>query len=443
MISGKGSLSIRKSDVTNQTSGTKLFKRIVFAHKANVGDTVFDLMNLSVPSEMTGNGFTQPTKTELLAASMKLNRSNLKLKSSLQPDMADFLDYSVDSNTRVTLSRAAAQDEIFIGVIDIAPATGAMVIDAMPIIATGTIAAGSTDINVGTPFPINKYSTSQVGAVTVFVDGQQIFRNTGNSSTTLDANYYELDGSGGTSSVIRLNTITGAERSYLVISNGIVAERPAGSFMAYLENVQGQVNKLIEVAADLSGLAEAAFRAAPSNVDLKSFGDRVLSLESDLRLAAVTWAGIKTFADGVRLDDDLAGGGATPLDYYRVDDATLLNVTWTFDGGGGSTTGTVWITRVGRVVTLELAGGLATTAAVSNNFVTQLAMPVWARPTTTIRFYVAGVRNNNVAQAQPGYLTVTSGGILSLSRDALGTAWGATTPNCGFDSGTAVTYPKH
>lgn len=297
MISGKATLSIRKRDLENQKSGAKLFTRIVFAHKATAGDTGFTLTSLTTPTEMSSTGFTQPTVGQLLAASIKLNRSNLRLKSSAQGDLTDFLDYTVDSNTRVTFNGfTAAADEIFVGIIDLAPATGAMVVDAMPLVATGVLAANQTDINVGTSFQTNKYPTSQVGAVTVFIEGQQIFRNTGNSSVVLDANYHELEGTNGNSSVIRMNASDPSPRSYLVISNGILAERPAGSFLGYLESTQGQVNKVIEVLSDVSGQPESYFQSAPTNVDLKAFGDRVLGLEEPgspgtPKLASISEAG--------------------------------------------------------------------------------------------------------------------------------------------------------
>jgi hypothetical protein len=126
-------------------------------------------------------------------------------------------------------------------------------------------------------FRAGAFPGAQVGEVLVFLDGVQQYRNTGNSSTTLDGNYYEVDPGSGYSNTIRFNSADLVNsRSVTVIYTNAVAERPDGSMMAQIESAQGQVNKLIEVVSDVSGLPESTFRVAPTNQDLKTFGDQVL-----------------------------------------------------------------------------------------------------------------------------------------------------------------------
>lgn len=57
-------------------------------------------------------------------------------------------------------------------------------------------------------------------------------------------------------------------------------EKPQASQLAEIERLQGQLDAIVTTVADLAGVPETDFRAAPNNVDLKVFGDRVLALES-------------------------------------------------------------------------------------------------------------------------------------------------------------------
>ena len=61
--------------------------------------------------------------------------------------------------------------------------------DANPLISTGVLVTGATEYNVGQAFEIGKYISQQVGAVTVFIDGQQQYRNPANG--TSGGNYQE------------------------------------------------------------------------------------------------------------------------------------------------------------------------------------------------------------------------------------------------------------
>lgn len=287
MISGTGITSLRKQDLGNQKTPTIGYQKLVFAHKATNGQTGINLASLTTPSELTSQGFTQPSLTQLQGAQMMFYRNNLTLVSSVRGRLIDYLSYTVSTNLQITFQGfTALPGEIFTGTLDFAASDGIQVVDADAIGATGTLAANTTDFNVGTPFTVNKYPSRQFGDVIVYLDGWQQFRNSGNSSTVLDGNYYEVDAGGGLGTIIRFNVTDPNPRSVLVQGNGLVATRPTGSTMAVIEAAQGQLNNMATYVAALAGQpVNTILGGAPSNVDLKAFGDKVFAI--DTRLAIV------------------------------------------------------------------------------------------------------------------------------------------------------------
>lgn len=284
-LTGNSSLSLKRKDVKEQKSLAVGFKKLVFAHKASLGDTAINLAALTAPTEMMALGFSNPTSGELAAAQLLFYKTNLTLVSSARGVLMQDLSYSVQTSTRIVFNGfTALEGEIFTGVIDYNARNGINVVDAAPIVATGTLAVGAVDFNVGTPFEVGKYSDiSQVGQVVVYRNGKQQFRNTGNSSSVLDGNYYEVDAGSGMGVLIRFNTTPVVQSdNILVFSHGLLAYRPDSSALAVIENLAGQLDQVIPTVAALSGQPETNFRAAPNNVDLKAFGDRVLSAESRL-----------------------------------------------------------------------------------------------------------------------------------------------------------------
>lgn len=286
-ITGKRNHTIKKADLTQQRSAAVGFRKIVFFHKAAAGDTTINLGALSLPSEISSAGYTNPSPSELASLNLSLIRSNLKLISSRGIELMPGLSYTASGLT-ITLSDSygpALAEEIFTGWIDPVAKTGANFVDADPLVSTGDLLAGVQDYNVGQPFQVNKYPNSQVGAVLVFVDGVLQYRNVGNATADpgADGNYQELAATGGTlATIIRFNEVDNDDdRSIMVVSNGLLSERPSESVKADLERVQGQVDKVVETLAAVAGVPESTFQAAPNSVDLKQFGDRVLDMESN------------------------------------------------------------------------------------------------------------------------------------------------------------------
>lgn len=284
MIQGHGTQSYKKLDLPNQRNSSIGYTKIIAAHKATLGQTGINLLSLTVPPEMTANGFVQPTTAQLQNASLLFYKNNLTLLSSLRGILASSLSYVVASSTQINFVDFTAEDgEIFTIIVDYSVTNGLKVVDAERIFATGPVAINTTDFNVGTPFKVGQNISSQIGGVYVFSDGVLQFRNTGNSSTVLDGNYYEVDAGGGLGTLIRFNSVDPeSERNITVVSTDLLMERPDGSMMAAIENINGQIQNMAVYVADSTGNSTTTvLGAAPSNVDLKAFGDRVIDLENN------------------------------------------------------------------------------------------------------------------------------------------------------------------
>jgi hypothetical protein len=96
--------------------------------------------------------------------------------------------------------------------------------------------------------------------------------------------------------------------------------------------------------------------------------------------------------NGVRLDDDVANGGATALNYYR--EATHAT-TFTSNGTGGGTSSSVTlrITRVGRVVTVFIPAFSVSSGTGASAINSNTDLPSWAFPNAT-----ASTINQNAVQ---------------------------------------------
>lgn len=276
-LTGKGTLSLRKSEVLQQKKAGTAYRRLVFAHKASAGETGITIGSLVQPSEMAALGFVNPSSSDILAANILFYKKNLTVISSARGVLMQDLSYTVPTSARIEFQGfTALQDEIFTCLLETGVRDGVTVVDASPIVATGELSIGSTDFNVGTPFEVNKYNSQQIGAVLVFRNGQIQFRNPSNG--TSGGNYQEVNNGDGLSTVIRFNNAPVGQTDNIVVWGHLLAERPNGSMMAAIESLAGQLDSMIPTLAALAGVPESTFQAAPNNQDLKAFGDKVEAL---------------------------------------------------------------------------------------------------------------------------------------------------------------------
>lgn len=286
-ITAKKSFTLKKKDLLTSKLPAVGFRKTVAYHKATAGDASINLTALSLPTEMSSAGYSNPTVQTLLAADLTFYRDNLALISSARGYLQPGLSYNVSSSTNLVFSDSfgtALADEIFTIIIDPVAKSGTEFVDGVALPVTGSLAAGTQDFNIGVPFEANKFPTTQMGVYQVFYDGVLQSRNVGNATAdpSADGNYQEVAGTGGLASLIRFNVIDEDNAHDIkCIPVGLMIERPSGSMRAELERQQGQINKIVEVLSDVSGSPESTFTAAPSEVDLKTFGDRVLAMESN------------------------------------------------------------------------------------------------------------------------------------------------------------------
>jgi hypothetical protein len=282
-ISAKSSISIRKKDLQNQKDIALGFKKLVFAHKATLGDSAIDLTSLVTPStEMPA--FVNPTAAELAAAKLLFNRKNLTLISSVKGALIDYVSYTVPTSSSIVFNGWTAEDgEIFYGLIDPVPTTGLRTVDASPLIKTGTLTMGDTEFVVGTAFELNKYPNEQTGAILVFVDGVLQARTVGNSPSG-DGNYYEMDAGGRVSNTIKFKSAFPADVSVMVVSNGLLVSSPSDSRDQVVESMAAQLDVVIEDLAAVAGNPESRYQAAPNQVDLAAFGNKVFEIITKFNL---------------------------------------------------------------------------------------------------------------------------------------------------------------
>lgn len=272
----KNGISYRKLDRATDRTVVTGFEPVVFAHQfALSGQTEIDLTALSAPAVMTAAGFTNPSVAQLLNSHLYAYRTRLSLTSSVQGKLMDYVSYNVATNSKITLTNSSSAGEIVTGVITPVPVEGVSIADGKSIVQTGTVGVGYTDFIVNEYFTVNKYSDQQVGDVMVLKNGVLQLRNPGNAVSGAD--YYEVPpGAGSLSNTIRFTSaVSGAPAKVVVLSNGLVAERPQEGALAKIETMAAQIDLLVPDVAVLKGRPVGYYQSAPNNVDTKVFGEKV------------------------------------------------------------------------------------------------------------------------------------------------------------------------
>lgn len=287
MSLGKNTLSYKKQSFQSDTNIGLGFKDLIIADQMVGGETYIDLTSLTVPTSMSSNGFTNPLSAEILDAKIFFFKENVSVIRSAGGMLIPYDEFQIISSSRINITTPALPNEIFTVVIRNKASNGMMGVDGRVIRASGLLAAGLQDINVGQEFAINAYPASQIGEVMLFIDGQIQFRNVSNAtaSPSADGNYEEVPVTGGFGSILRMNTTELYARNWLVVSTAVIVQRPDGSRDSALESLAGQVDRIIPTLAEVAGVDESVFQGAPNYVQQKIFGDQVLDHES--RIAAI------------------------------------------------------------------------------------------------------------------------------------------------------------
>lgn len=161
------------------------------------------------------------------------------------------------------------------------------------------------------------------------------------------------------------------------------------------------------------------------------------TLSGIVSTAAQTFAGVKTFNDGIVVDD---AANQSALNYYRFGTQAT---TFTSDGTSGGTSSSVdiQIQRIGDWVTIFIpAFSAAAGTGNPDTYNNDTALPSWARPGSASNGLVGGIiRNNGGSAGTPAYWQISSLGTVSMLRDFAGTDF-TTSANAGLQTPASLTY---
>jgi len=278
---GKGVKSRRRKDYANSRLPAIGVDTIAFAHQATSGDASIQFNTLVQPASWTLSGRVNPSASKILSATLSSFRDNVDLASNLRGLIVPTQYKIFNDHINFLTFTALPNEEFFVTVKDVIK-TGNPIADVKPIYVPGVLPSGTTDFNIGVSVPL-------IGGVLVSRDGVQMFQNTNNSSTNLDGNYYIIPINAQEGSVLRFNTVAGALGANILVTGlGGMYQRPSFSSLQDIETIAGQVDQIIPTLAQLAQVPASNFQAAPNNVDLKAFGDKVNLLEKILNLGVVT-----------------------------------------------------------------------------------------------------------------------------------------------------------
>jgi hypothetical protein len=150
-----------------------------------------------------------------------------------------------------------------------------------------------------------------------------------------------------------------------------------------------------------------------------------------------TIVGLKTFNDGLKLDD---AASQTTLNTYQEDDTTLASVQWDPNGSGvNSSSFAVKCTRVGRLATITFPRSIDATGAggTTTSLSLTVALPTFMRPSVSALEFPVFIFSNATVEATPGMIEVATNGTISVFRTSTAIAFG--TGACGLER-TSISY---
>ena len=270
----KSGISLSKKDLTKCRIPVVAARNVTFYHDANSGELSIDLLALSLPSEMPTN--VQATVAEISGAQLAINKKNLTLQSSANGVLQQGLHYVVTSSTTIQLiglyTVAGAEiDEIFTGTINSAPISDLVVASAKSVDKTYTLAVGSTVLNLGREYKVGSNPFESIGSIKVFVNGVLALRG---------SDYAEVDSGNGYGTTIQFYTAPVSIPHQVAVDFGVMSITDNNAIGA-IENLGGAIKKIADDLAVVAGTAATDYyTASPSEVERRTFGDSVLSLNS-------------------------------------------------------------------------------------------------------------------------------------------------------------------
>jgi hypothetical protein len=218
----------------------------------------------------------QATNPEISGAQLMVNKKNLDLTSSSNGKLIQGLDYVVVDSYTISLigpyiGVGAEVDEIFVGTINSAPISDLVVASAKSVDKTYTLAVGSTVLNLGREYKVGSNPFESIGSIKVFVNGVLALRG---------SDYTEVDSGNGYGTTIQFFTAPVSIPHQVAVDFGVMAITDNNAIGA-IENLGGAIKKIADDLAVVAGTAATDYlNASPSEVERRTFGDTVLSLNS-------------------------------------------------------------------------------------------------------------------------------------------------------------------
>jgi hypothetical protein len=148
-------------------------------------------------------------------------------------------------------------------------------------------------------------------------------------------------------------------------------------------------------------------------------------------IALATAGGLWSFGNanaanqGIKLLGNATGYTPSAFKFYQEDDSTLGSCTFQGNAGGSASAAiAIRVTRVGRVVTVDVPSLITVVpTGGSTNLNSNTNLPVWARP-AEVKVALLYSYNNGAWSTSPvGFGYITTGGQIQVYRDVLGTAY--------------------
>jgi len=179
-------------------------------------------------------------------------------------------------------------------------------------------------------------------------------------------------------------------------------------------------------AANMEGLADVAVYVEPASATASGI----------VTTGTQTIAGVKTFSDGVKLDD---AAGQSTLNYF-VETTGSFTITSSAAGSGGTGTATVStrLSRIGNRVTVSFQAFNITLGGTVGFLVSETAIPSAFRPSTNAIFTIF-CKEDGSNLAAPSALVIYSTGRIDIYKTGVP---GATFANgvAGLNLDTSVSY---
>lgn len=316
-------ISTTKKELVSSKGVVFAPRTIQFAHQFVGSETSLNMLSLTTPSLLSGNGFVNASPQEIAGANLSVFGKNLKLSLSRGLELKPYVHYLIANNNIVFIGSlkdngGALTDEILFGEIQMAAGNAQIVGDVRFVRGTVEVAVGQTLVNLGERFKVNENPASQIGDVKIKRNGVGIYRNVGNATASLsaDGNYQEMDSGTGYGVSITLNEPPIGQADLIEYEIGVQLSSGDLALWDQFQRLQGSILALSQDAAEgFYGDTDYSryLSVSPSDLDRKAFGDLVVAQAAKIAaLETPTYVnGAVTFTQTVTADTYIDVTGTT------------------------------------------------------------------------------------------------------------------------------------